>query len=90
MQEEKHMQLTTHMHEGTLLLRIKGELDHHAAQTLMRDIGRNIDETLPKKGLADYNSKPEYRGLFARRYQGIYKAVVFYPDTSVFIQRRKH
>ena len=53
MQEEKQMQLKAQLQEGTLLLRVKGELDHHAAQTLMRDIGRKIDETLPRKAILD-------------------------------------
>ena len=42
------MDVTGICKDGTLTVHLAGELDHHAARGAMREIGRLIDENLPR------------------------------------------
>ena len=42
------MDVTGICEDGTLTVYLTGELDHHAARGAMREIGRLIDENLPR------------------------------------------
>ena len=41
--------------DRNLLLKLRGEIDHHGARTAMRDIERAIDAVLPKKLALDFS-----------------------------------
>ena len=42
------------LEEGqTLTVKISGEIDHHAARTLMEELGRQVDTLLPRRLLLD-------------------------------------
>lgn len=41
--------------DRNLLLKLRGEIDHHGARTAMRDIERAIDTVLPKKLVLDFS-----------------------------------
>jgi stage II sporulation protein AA (anti-sigma F factor antagonist) len=40
-------------HEKTLNLALTGEIDHHAAQSVILDIGRAVDAYLPRRCVMD-------------------------------------
>lgn len=41
------MRVTWELRDGALIVYLSGELDHHAAQETLADVGRAIDEHLP-------------------------------------------
>ena len=53
---EWKLKLTSSFREGRLTLRLKGELDHHSAKTLMAEIGEKIDVLLPRDCVIDMSA----------------------------------
>ena len=51
----EHMEIEAKSVDRNLLLKLRGEIDHHGARTAMRDIERAIDTVLPKKLVLDFS-----------------------------------
>jgi stage II sporulation protein AA (anti-sigma F factor antagonist) len=47
------MNMTTSENGARVTIRIKGELDHHEARTLARDIGRELETAMPRECVLD-------------------------------------
>lgn len=48
------MKVTSKREERDLCLRLEGELDHHAAHTLMEELDRRLDAALPLRTELDF------------------------------------
>lgn len=49
------MELKSLCKERDLHLKLTGELDHHGARSILREVEREIDATLPKNLLLDFS-----------------------------------
>ncbi|NLT39800.1 MAG: STAS domain-containing protein [Clostridiales bacterium] len=49
------MESTYELHEGALWIRLKGELDHHGAKTLISKLSSQIDSALPLRCILDFS-----------------------------------
>ena len=50
------MNLTSFLQDKRLTIILKGEIDHHLAKEIMREIGEKIDDYLPTACILDYKN----------------------------------
>ena len=50
------MNLTSFLQDKRLTIILKGEIDHHMAKEIMKEIGEKIDDYLPMSCILDYKN----------------------------------